>query len=359
MNILSIVPRLPPAIDGLGDYALLLAQKLRQEFGIQTKFLVGESNKSESIDIDGFPIHLIDDHSSGTLCKQLSDISPEIVLLHYAGYGYAQRGCPTWLIQGLEQWKTDFPNASLMIMFHEIYAAGRPPWTSAFWLFPLQKQLAKQLLPLSDFIYTNKHKYAEILYNLGWPKHKTIPVLPVFSNVGESYSPSPLSTRKRQLIVFGSSANRRQVYQNAESDLKQACQQLNIEKILDIGAKVEGIPQALDNIPIIEMGRLSASEISIRFGQSLAGFLDYNPNYLAKSGIFAAYCAYGLLPINIKGAFMEIDGLKSGSHYAFVSSLKEPTFHNIDKQTIASNAYVWYQHHRLSVHANLLANYLI
>ena len=37
------VPRLPPAIDGVGDYALNLARQLRKDFNIQTHFIVGNS----------------------------------------------------------------------------------------------------------------------------------------------------------------------------------------------------------------------------------------------------------------------------------------------------------------------------
>jgi hypothetical protein len=38
--IFSIVPRLPPSIDGLGDYGFTLAKQIRQDFGVQTEFIV-------------------------------------------------------------------------------------------------------------------------------------------------------------------------------------------------------------------------------------------------------------------------------------------------------------------------------
>jgi len=43
MNIIQIVPRLPPVIDGVGDYALNLARQLPKDFNIQTHFIVGSS----------------------------------------------------------------------------------------------------------------------------------------------------------------------------------------------------------------------------------------------------------------------------------------------------------------------------
>lgn len=42
IKIIQIVPQLPPAINGLGDYALNLARQLRQDFAIETHFVVGD-----------------------------------------------------------------------------------------------------------------------------------------------------------------------------------------------------------------------------------------------------------------------------------------------------------------------------
>jgi hypothetical protein len=54
MNILQIVPRLPPAIDGVGDYALNLARQLRQDFSIHTHFLVCDPNWNGKTELEGF-----------------------------------------------------------------------------------------------------------------------------------------------------------------------------------------------------------------------------------------------------------------------------------------------------------------
>src|SRR5688500_3628942 len=40
MSILQIVPRLPPSISGVGDYAYLLSEELRAKHDIKTNFLV-------------------------------------------------------------------------------------------------------------------------------------------------------------------------------------------------------------------------------------------------------------------------------------------------------------------------------
>ncbi|HEY9300708.1 MAG TPA: hypothetical protein VIQ31_30960, partial [Phormidium sp.] len=295
MKVISIVPRLPPATDGVGDYALKLACQLRQNSNIQTYFIAGDPDSSMSSDLHSFPVSLIQRRLAADLYYLLAQQTSSTVILHYVGYGYAKRGCPTWLISGLQQWKQNTPNAALITMFHEVYAAGRPLWTSAFWFFPLQKNLASRLAHLSNSILTSKQLYATILQNLA-PQHCSIPVLPIFSNVGESRNPPPLTKRHKWLVIFGGTANRSRVYQSSIAILRQVCRSLQINTIVDIGPKLNAIPSAIDNISISAMGQLPATEIRQIFLQSTAGFLDYNPDYLAKSGIFAAYCAYGLLP---------------------------------------------------------------
>ena len=60
-NVYSIVPRVPPAIDGVGDYALNLARQLRKDFNIQTHFIIGNPIWSGASKIEGFPIsHICD-----------------------------------------------------------------------------------------------------------------------------------------------------------------------------------------------------------------------------------------------------------------------------------------------------------
>ena len=89
---LQIVPKLPPAIDGLGDYALNLARKLRQNFGIETHFIVGDPQWVGENCIEGFPVSQVSTHSAQTLLTLLSNTHSATVLLHYVGYGYAKIG---------------------------------------------------------------------------------------------------------------------------------------------------------------------------------------------------------------------------------------------------------------------------
>ena len=358
-KILQIVPRLPPETDGVGDYAFNLAQQLRQDYSIQTHFIVCDRTWSGEKTIDGFPISHLSNSTAESLSSLLLEKQVHTVLLHYVGYGYAKRGCPAWLVDGLETWRTASSQRKLVTMFHEISASG-PIWTSAFWLSQIQKKIATRLVQLSDRILTSKQLYAEILTNLGRGKHSEIEAIPVFSNIGEPQQIPPLSKRQPWLVVFGGQNNRKRVYTESYSKISSVCRLLGIKKIIDIGTPTELSLSDLDGIPVQEMGKLPVDQIQEIFLNCYAGFLNYNPDFLAKSTIFAAYCAYGMLPISAWSGDSLIDGIESGRHYL----VPDTSIKNKEKiievfQAIADNAHAWYQAHRLPIQSKIFARYLV
>src|SRR5688572_26176134 len=133
MRLFSIIPRLAPLVDGIGDYALSLARLLRQDIGIETHFIVTDPAWTGTGKIEGFEVTHLSRPSTAELINALP--ADATVLLHYEGYGYANRGCPVWLVKALEQWRMANNRRKLVTMFHELYATG-PPWTSSFWLSP-------------------------------------------------------------------------------------------------------------------------------------------------------------------------------------------------------------------------------
>lgn len=349
MIVIQIVPRLPPAIDGLGDFALSLACQMRQDYGIKTHFVVGDPHWVGESQIEGFNISKAPQNAN-ILFKLLSKQSSNLpVMLHYVNYGYAKRGCPIWLLQGLQHWRNTRNQSTLITMFHEVYAYGFPPWTSSFWLSPIQRNLASRLAQISDRCFTSRKEYANLVSELSQGKHSQISTLPVFSNIGEPQQVLPLKKRDKKIVIFGGYTMRHNLYQNSLSELLNACQLLEIEEIIDIGPPIQ-INLSKISIPLIKMGQLPAAKISDILKHSLAGFFDYIPGYLAKSSIFAAYCSHGILPISSHYNPSELDGIEAGKHY-WIAEKTAPK----ELQTIATSAYLWYQKHQLSVQAQLFA----
>lgn len=349
--ILQVVPALPPSVNGLGDYALNLAKQLRQDFNIDTCLLVANPNWNSSDEIDGFRVLSVQNYSSDSLVSllNLNEQKKIAVLLHYVGYGYEKRGCPLWLLNALKIWKSRRAN-KLITMFHEIAASG-PPWSSAFWLSGLQKHLAKRLVKTSDRILTSKQLYAEILQRYDQGQCNEIATLPVFSNVGEPSDPSDLSKRQRRLVIFGGRGRRAKVYQSFLDQLHQICRYLDIQQIFDIGPPLDSIPTHVGDVPITATGSLPSEEVSAILSGAIAGFFNYHPAFLGKSGIFAAYCAHRMLPVSAQMTSHIEDGLYPGQHYILPEQYSTRVKNETLPQAMADNAYAWYQAHNLSAQA--------
>ncbi|MBK1987842.1 glycosyltransferase family 1 protein [Sphaerospermopsis aphanizomenoides BCCUSP55] len=357
MVITVVVPRLPPAVDGVGDYGINLAKQMRQNFNVMTEFVIGDANWTGDDIVEGFPVKQVSTPSKTALLALLphEQNSEQIVLLHYVGYGYARRGCPIWLVEGLEKWRKGANNRRLVTMFHEIYAFGAI-WTSQFWTSPLQRNLAARLVRLSDRCITSKQGYADIIGKFSQGKHSDIPTLPVFSNVGEPESLTPLSARPRRLVIFGGTGPRSRVYQTSQLALKRTCQELEIEEIFDIGPALKFEITPLNNIPVTCLGINSASEISDILSSSLVGFFNYPLAFLTKSGIFAAYCAHKVLPVGTWDEGRDLDGLVAGKHY-WLGDRYEQKMNLADGQIVADHAYNWYEQHNLSAQARIFTNF--
>ena len=357
-HLIAIVPRLPPAVDGLGDYGLNLARQLGVEFDLATNFIVGDPGWNGGTFVEGFAVNVLEKRSPAAMLKLLPNGGnyPGTVLLHYVGYGYARRGCPVWLVEALEQWRKSGTNRRLLAMFHELYAFG-PIWTSAFWTSPLQRNLAKRLVCLSDDCFTSKQGYAEIIVKLSQGKHGKVKTMPVFSNLGEPEFLSPIAERPKRLVVFGGRGPRTRVYQRSLSALEQTCKKLGIEEIIDVGPPLGFSIKPVNGTPVICLGIKPPQEISKLLSASAVGFFDYHPEFLAKSTIFAAYCAHKLLPVGVFYEARNVDGLEVGKHY-WLGDRHQEIMNWSAGQDVADNAYYWYQNHRLSIQASLFANCL-
>jgi hypothetical protein len=357
-KVISIVPRLPPLIDGVGDYALSTARALKQQFGIETEFIVCDSLWQCDHSLEGFTIHPLSARHSGELAKLLQRITRDssIVLLHMSGYGYAKWAVCNWLVEGLQKWKYAHPQVQLVTMFHELYCNIGRPWRHSFWVSYPQKRIAGNLAQLSDRCITNCAKYALELTTLSYGKHQDVQFLPVVSTVGEPESVELLIDRSHQMVVFGL-GGRRSAYQQFLPLVEKVCSQFGIQRIVDIGKPMGLDLTRLTKIPIIEMGRLPASDVSKVLSESMFGWLSYDIDRLGKSSVYSAYAAHGLVPI-----IHAVNRSSQGKYYSqpFLSpaSFLANPLSNAGLQAIASQAWSTYQANRQSLVINSFAKLL-
>jgi hypothetical protein len=356
-TILSIVPRLPPAIDGVGDYADLLSRNLANRYDITTKFIACDPLQPIAVAPTETDKIQLPARSKDALLTTLDRVEQiDILLLHYVGYGYAKRGCPQWLVDGLTKWRTARSTRRLVIMFHEVYASSPLPWSSQFWTSPIQQKIAKDLIKISDRVITNSQIFAQRIDRLSNKHSGNIDVMPIFSNVGESTAPLPLDRRHPWLVTFGNAGFRRSIYSDAIDQVTTICQQLGIEEIYDIGHHSAEIVKPIPQVKVNPMGILPAPAISQIFSMAQVGFINYPLPYIAKSGIFAAYTSHQLCCVCDRRSLGDNqDGIRGKEHYWSVTPSGESI--NLDlAHTIAQNGYQWYEQHNLDRLTDRMAN---
>ncbi|MCI0746946.1 MAG: hypothetical protein L0Y58_16205 [Verrucomicrobia subdivision 3 bacterium] len=346
LEIIQIVPRLPPTISGVGDYAYLLARELRERHEIHTRFIVCDTDWSGGDTLNTFSVQKLKAPRSDELLRcLLGSGMPNIVLLQYVGYGYERRGCPTWLVNALQEWRRSCGARRLIIMFHELYAFG-PPWRSSFWASPLQRWIAAQFAKLADRCVTNLRRYGQWL-GAREPRHfNHILAMPVFSNLGEQSEHDLVESRPPNMIIFGSAQWVKDLLgQHREKTLKCA-QALGLQQLITVGSPVGTVPPRFP-VPIKEHGQVDASIIAKLMRSSRVGLTDYFPGHLAKSGVFAAYAAFGLVPVLPRLNRSELDGCVAGETYLVPEQIST-SGPATTVQKVADNARKWYQEHNLN-----------
>ncbi len=342
-EVIQIVPTLPPAVSGVGDYAVLLAKELWKQYGIKTLFIVGGSEWDSESRLGEFVLGVATARTKETLVELLSYYTNHPLLLHYVGYGYAKRGAPFWLVEGIRR-GIENRKRNFSIMFHEVYASG-PIWKSAFWYSFLQKIVVRELLILASRYYTSTSHYALKIKELlpTNEERKSLEVIPVCSNVGELNDISDYYDRSPQAVVFGGEVRRRSVYKYW-SDFEKICKDINIKTIVDIGPCR---PEYSGSLPIKRYGVLRAEQISQLLRESQIGLIVLPQYLLEKSGVFAAYCSHGLAPVVREPDCFSNYELQIPYIGVIEKGLRTHELREIMK--VAEMANTWYQSHTLAI----------
>ena len=150
-----------------------------------------------------------------------------------------------------------------------------------------------------------------------------------------------IDSRQKGLVILGSLETRSNVYNNFQKELNLICQNYCINRIFDIGPKIDKLPNI--SIPIIELGILQPNEVSNLLNKNSFGIIaGHSSNFFAKSGIFAAYAAHGIIVFALNANLSKIeDGLIVNQHFVTINSV------NINYNVISQIVYEWYNNHNL------------
>ena len=245
------------------------------------------------------------------------------------------------------------PGNKLITLFHELFAEG-PIWKSEFWLSRVQIHLASKLHRFSHGSVTSTLRYASKL--LQWDDGKSVSVLPVFSNIGEPRMLLPLAWRKRRAVVFGRRESRNQVYAGNLQRIAELCRCLRIDEIHDIGPRLGMNRSHIGHARLHELGELPAAQVSEILRHSVAGIFDYATDLWSKSGIFAAYCSHGVIPVCMRPPGN--DGGITPEMYWLAGDGRIDNDNDRRAAKIAEEATRWYRTHTRQVCAERVAGLL-
>src|SRR5262249_37366426 len=359
-TLIQLVPFRTAEPSGVADYALALARALRAYRAANSVFLSGTPSVDATPLEDDWKTVCVPKRQAQILADTVQLLSTETnaraVALHFSGYGYQKRGVPVWLVQGLQIWSRRAGRVPLLTIFHELYATGRP-WQSAFWVSPLQKQIARSILKLSSAAITTTDLHRKRLSEWRDGDATKITAMPVFSNVGEPGCECAPCTRTAAAVVFGLTGVENVIFGIYRSEVERIISALSIEKIFDVGPRLSAMPRTLACAPVISKGVLPQGAVSELLQRARFGFVAYPLDLIGKSTVFAAYAAHGVVPIVLSEKQGAADGLQPARH--FLDGLRLGTGASAeDLPSIQRELFRWYRSHSLKVQAEFLMNFI-
>jgi hypothetical protein len=349
--VIQVVPRAPGLNDGVGDYAALLAVHLRNSYSLETCFISG-TNASSPASERGFRVL----SPLRTIVDRIEQVSDGPMILHYVNYGYHQRGIPLWLPGVIRQLKG---HHRLLTIFHELYAGGSFR-QSAFWLRPLQIQIAGEIAQVSDIALVTAEPFRTQLHRL----RPDLPIIvqPVPSNLGEpDLPPEQIKTRDPQTWVI---CGGKELVERSVRSLIQAARRIAKpfapRRLLVLGGSDNpAVRNMLDQLPDCESSyypNVSAASASELLSCCSFGWIDYfketdgPSSLLLKSGAFAALCAHGVIPVTrCKWIDISFDGEPFPARFR-VTSDEQYLPSEESRLEMAQSVYNWYRQHSCSAH---------
>ncbi len=361
-SLIQIVPGLWPSADGIGDHALLLARRLREQAGVETTFIVCDPRWRRDGWSGEFDAVRLEKRSTRRMLEEVLLLmahegrSNGQILLHCSPYRYGRRGCPVWLVSALEA-ADERLGGRVSTAFHELDVESSRIFSSAYWVPAFQRTLLRRLLRLSQFAYTNTAPHRSRLQAWG---HTDVSLIPNFASIGEIDFLPQGQTRERSVVVWGGTDVRRLTYTRGAEALAKVCAAIGAERIIDIGAAIrEHNCSMFRGVPVVRKGVLPADEIAAIMRSSLASFAYYPVPLLTRSGMYALACASGTVAFiccDPAGA-TSCQGLTAGLDYLLVDGRHElPSLNSL--QRLAPAIYASYGKRASNVAARIVADKL-
>jgi hypothetical protein len=306
-RLIHIVPQLPPAIDGVGDYCWNLWRHWPEPKRDWTLLVTRGAKETSAIwrEVD------VRQFDRTSLAGALEQARGDTVILHYVGYGYQPKGIPVWLPSAIEKWKHASPCRRLVTMFHEMYARSSP-LRSPFWVAPFARRIIRDLVHLSDAWATSCDRYYDQLTTEFGARAERGRLIPIGSNIPCVAKPPDkrdgADSRSHQvrIVIFGLAKTRLWALTRHRELLRSLHTVGALESVTLLGrreepADVRERERILDEIaPDLKCNMafdLSSAEVSRHLAKHHVGLLANEPDIITKSGVFAALAEHGVIPV--------------------------------------------------------------
>jgi hypothetical protein len=294
-RVAFIVPRMPPSVDGVGDYT---CQLLRHSARLNDSIILVENNTYVSKQY--LPEHLILElpKSSVHFLSLLDLYNINTLILQYSAFGFSKRGCPLSLLKNIKNWSEKHPNNRLIVMIHELWYITKP-WKYGFYLQLLHQYLLLLTLKQATTVFTSTDGYCSTL-RTKLPTTQ-IAALPVGSNIVPKTQPSTLDKIRNTWILFGKQANRVSALQDFASWLPKLYEAGLLIQLSVVGPTDNESLSELENrllhslLPpdkVVQFGALASVKLSNLMSSCEYGIFAQTPLSWQKSTIFMAYAAH-------------------------------------------------------------------
>jgi hypothetical protein len=157
-------------------------------------------------------------------------------------------------------------------------------------------------------------------------------------------------------MTFGGERGKRFALCDDAGPVAQALSQLAIGELVDIGPAVPIDRRTFERagIEVKQLGHLTAAAVSNHLRACRVGLLDYPLSFVAKSSVFAAFSAHGVVPILRNPGDVSSDGALYGGQVPSLASVvaRAPSLDNL--QQISQTVRHAYRENNLDCHARKL-----
>ncbi len=268
--MLFVVPDYRPKECGVSDHTDIIATAIRNS-GETVRIIVGPDAAKSEITNAG---------------------SNEVVFIQAVLYGYHRYG----LIAPLIKLAIKAKNCGLRVatFFHELPSQFMPLRRSSVLVLP-QNFLCQSLAKHSDFVFVNQARGLQILRDAGGRE----PVyIPTWSNIKEADVDFDIHLRPNQIVVFGTPVKRERIYRKM---LELGGPDVLFGRgfiITDIGNPFKfEVPSSWS---IQRLGLVDGAVVGNALTAARFGLFTAPTGETSKSSVFASYCAYGVVPVNVE-----------------------------------------------------------